>query len=95
MKVFLLVIIRVYWLLIPKSKRKKCIFRKSCSKYVFEETTKNGLQKGLKAFRFRYKNCRHGFEIFKNPINYKFQMILPNHLILDEEEIAERLINKN
>ncbi|GAA3644514.1 membrane protein insertion efficiency factor YidD [Flavivirga jejuensis] len=95
MKIILLIIIKAYWLIIPKSKRKKCIFRKSCSNYVFKETSENGLWRGLKAFRFRYENCRHGFEIFKNPIDNKFQMILPNHQIIDEKDIAKRLIKIN
>jgi len=95
MRIFLLIVIRIYWFLIPKSKRRKCIFRKSCSNYVFEETLKNGLWVGLKAFRFRYENCRHGFEVFKNPIDNKVQMILTNHQIIGEENIAERLIKKD
>ncbi len=47
---------------------------------------------GIKAFRFRYKNCRHGFEIFKNPIDDSIQVILPNGQIIGELEIAKRLI---
>ena len=49
--------------------------------------------KGLKAFNFRYKNCRGNFTIFKNPINNQIQMILPSQLIIDGEEIADRLLN--
>lgn len=93
MKLILLLIIRCYWILIPQSKRRKCIFKKSCSHYVFETTQKEGLIKGLKAFHFRYKNCRGNFSIFKNPINNKIQMILPSQLIINREEISDRLIN--
>ena len=83
----------MYWKIIPASKRKKCIFKKSCSKYVFEITQKEGFINGLKAFQFRYKNCRGNFAIFKNPVTNKIQMILPSQIIIDKEEIAERLIN--
>lgn len=93
MKHFILFIIRLYWISIPQSKRRKCIFKKSCSNHVFEVTQKEGFVKGLKAFQFRYKNCRGNFQIFKNPINNQIQMILPSQLIIDREEIAERLIN--
>ncbi|WP_289662208.1 membrane protein insertion efficiency factor YidD [Flavobacterium panacagri] len=92
MKYFILLIIRLYWILIPKSKRKKCIFRKSCSNYVFEITQKEGFINGLKAFRFRYNNCRNGFQVFKNPVTNKIQLILPSLVIVEKEEIAERLI---
>jgi len=93
MKHLLLFVIKMYWKIIPPSKRKKCIFRKSCSNYVFEITQKEGFINGLKAFQFRYKNCRGNFAIFKNPITNKIQMILPSQIIIDKEEIAERLIS--
>jgi putative component of membrane protein insertase Oxa1/YidC/SpoIIIJ protein YidD len=93
MKYLILLIIRLYWNFIPQSKRRKCIFKKSCSNYVFEITQKEGFIRGLKAFQFRYKNCRGNFQIFKNPINNQIQMILPSQLIIDREEISDRLIN--
>lgn len=92
MKYFILLSIRLYWILIPQSKRRKCIFKKSCSNYVFETTQKEGFIQGLKAFLFRYKNCRGNFAIFKNPVNNQTQMILPSQIIISEEEIAERLV---
>jgi len=92
MKLILLFVIRSYWFLIPKSKRRQCIFRKSCSNFVYEETSKNGLLKGLKALKFRYQNCRGGFIIFDNPINGKKLMSLPNQQIINESEIAQRLL---
>ncbi|RED23708.1 hypothetical protein BD847_2772 [Flavobacterium cutihirudinis] len=95
MKYFILIIIRLYWILIPQSTRRKCIFKKSCSNYVFETTQKEGFIKGLKAFQFRYNNCRSGFQIFKNPMNNKIQIILPSQIIVEREEIAERLIKNH
>ncbi|RZJ49354.1 MAG: membrane protein insertion efficiency factor YidD, partial [Flavobacterium sp.] len=50
--------------------------------------------KGIKAFYFRYNNCRGNFEIFKNPITSEIQMLLPSKLLIEKEEIAERLINQ-
>jgi len=93
MKHLILFAIKMYWSCIPPSKRKKCIFKKSCSNYVFEITQKEGFISGLKAFCFRYKNCRGNFAIFKNPITNKLQVLLPSQAIIETEEIAERLIN--
>lgn len=93
MKHLMLFVIKMYWNCIPASKRKKCIFKQSCSNYVFEVTKKEGFKNGLNAFWFRYKNCRGNFTIFKNPINNKTQIILPSQIIIDGEEIAERLIH--
>ncbi|WP_394773460.1 membrane protein insertion efficiency factor YidD [Flavobacterium sp.] len=92
MKYVILFIIQLYWKFIPPSNRKRCIFKKSCSNHVFEITQKEGFFKGLQAFQFRYKNCRGNFQLFKNPINNQIQMILPSQIIIDREEIAERLI---
>ncbi|OXG01571.1 membrane protein insertion efficiency factor YidD [Flavobacterium araucananum] len=93
MKYLILTVIKMYWNFIPQSKRRKCIFKKSCSNYVFDITQKEGFLKGLKAFQFRYKNCRGNFQSFKNPINNRVQIILPSQLVIDSEEIADRLIN--
>ncbi len=73
----------------PKS---KCIFRKSCSHYVYEQALKGGFLKGLKAFCFRFANCRSGFELFRNPMSNEIQMLLPSQIIINSEEIAERLL---
>ncbi len=93
MRYLILLVIKMYWLLIPQSNRRKCIFKKSCSNYVFETTQKEGFIKGLKAFQFRYHNCRGNFQVFKNPINDKIQILLPSQIIVEREEIAERVIN--
>jgi putative component of membrane protein insertase Oxa1/YidC/SpoIIIJ protein YidD len=91
MKYLILLTIRLHWLL-PKNKRRKCIFKKSCSNYVFEATRESGFLEELKAFYFRYKNCRGGFEIFKNPITSETQMLLLSKIVIGNNEIAERLL---
>ncbi|OOG75454.1 membrane protein insertion efficiency factor YidD [Flavobacterium sp. A45] len=93
MKYLILFIIRLYWNCIPKRIRKKCLFKVSCSHYVFETTKEKGFLEGLKAFRFRYINCRGSFEIFKNPLTNETQMLLPSKTVISSNEIAERLIN--
>ncbi|NVN18027.1 membrane protein insertion efficiency factor YidD [Muricauda sp. HICW] len=92
MRLVLLIGIRLYWYFIPKSKRRCCIFRESCSQYVYRITSKNGFVHGLKAFRFRYSNCRGGCGIFTNPITQETQLILPNGEVLSENQIAKRLL---
>lgn len=94
MKYILILIIRLYWLLKPKQKPQKCIFKKTCSHYVFDITKEQGFFKGFQALYFRYKNCRHGYEIFRNPITGKVQMILPSNFIIESKEISERILMK-
>jgi putative component of membrane protein insertase Oxa1/YidC/SpoIIIJ protein YidD len=94
MKHLILLIIRFYWFSKSISSKPKCIFRKSCSYYVYEITQEQGFLKGLKAFLFRYRNCRGHIQIFKNPISNKTNMLLPSGIVIEEDEIAERLLIK-
>ena len=91
MKYLLLNIIRFYWFIIPKSRRRKCIFDKSCSRHVYDETKNHGFKNGLKELNFRIKNCHPEFDIFTDPITGKKKMLLKTGAIVDEFQIAERL----
>ncbi|MGO4920176.1 membrane protein insertion efficiency factor YidD [Maribacter spongiicola] len=91
MKYLLILIIKTYWIIIPKNKRRKCIFNKSCSNYVYDETIAHGLIIGLKELNFRIKNCQPVFDIFRDDTTGKRKMILRTGIIVDEHEIAERL----
>jgi len=57
MKYILLIIIRLYWL-IPCTYRRKCIFKESCSHYVYKNTHKRGIIGGIKSLRQRVYTCR-------------------------------------
>ncbi|MDR6781911.1 putative component of membrane protein insertase Oxa1/YidC/SpoIIIJ protein YidD [Pedobacter africanus] len=92
MRVLFLLTIKIYWKLIPKAKRRPCIFRTSCSHYVYRKTTKEGFFEGLRALRFRFMNCRSGFQVFEDPIESTVSMILPNGQVIPEGEISERFI---
>lgn len=83
-------LIRLYWLVVPRSKRRACIFRTSCSNHVYQQTAASGLYAGIKAFKFRFSNCRPGFTLFENPVDGRKQMILPEGRIIQENEIAEK-----
>lgn len=92
MKFLLILMIRLYWVTFPKSKRRTCIFRISCSQHVYQTTKKEGFYKGLIALRYRYLNCRSGFQIFDHPIDGSKMIMLPSGQVLIEEEISERFI---
>ena len=94
MKHLILIVIQLYWKLIPARNRRRCIFKKSCSNYVFDTTKKEGFYKGIKALKFRYQNCRSGFELFKNPVINETRMILCSKIVIDSSEIAERFLTK-
>ncbi|WP_432208133.1 membrane protein insertion efficiency factor YidD [Asprobacillus argus] len=90
MKVFLLISIRVYWLLIPKVKRRRCLFKKSCSQYVYDITKREGLLLGMKALRFRIKNCNSKYNIID--VGKEKILITKTHKIFKEKDISPFLL---
>ncbi len=58
MKYFLLLFIKFYQTFTPKKFRGKCLFKESCSHFVYRITEKEGLKSGLEALLYRFHNCR-------------------------------------
>lgn len=85
----LLLVIRMYWLLIPANKRRRCIFKESCSKYVYRITVTEGIISGLKALRFRNRHCQGGYAVYK--YNGRYELKTVYGLIVQQEDIAEHL----
>lgn len=92
MKILLLLIIKLYWFVFPKDKRRKCIFKISCSRYVYQKTKEDGLIEGLLALKYRFLTCRGGYHIYEHPVTNCKMMLLSNFQIISESEISERII---
>ena len=90
MKNVLIFIIQVYWWVIPASKRRKCLFRESCSRYVFRHTKTEGLWAGLKALRQRIKQCRSGSHLLLTEEGHA--LILCDGTVLPPEEVSPSLL---
>ena len=93
MKFIILLAIRLYWNFIPASKRRSCIFRESCSKYVYRIAKEKGFLGGLNAFAKRYKQCRPGYQITSSSLSEETVMILCDGSVIENTEIADHLIN--
>ncbi len=89
MKFFLLLIIKIYWKLIPPSNRRSCLFAESCSKYVYRKTKESGFFSGLRAFKFRYKKCKPGYKIGYNSSDNTTELLLVDGTILKEQEMSK------
>ncbi|WP_394803540.1 membrane protein insertion efficiency factor YidD [Niabella hibiscisoli] len=61
MRYSLLFAIQLYWLLVPKKSRKRCVFKETCSKYVYRIARQQGLRAGIAALNDRRKKCRPGY----------------------------------
>lgn len=90
MKFFLICSIRCYWLLIPPRRRNRCLFKKSCSNYVFDITKEDGLIEGLRAFHYRFKHCRSGYYIINGEAG-EF-LISARNEVFDTNEINEKVL---
>lgn len=65
MRYLFLLCIRIYWL-IPSKNRRVCIFKESCSQYVYRITKKDGFKKGILAFKERKHQCQPGYYAINN-----------------------------
>ena len=91
MKHLFRVLIQAYWILIPEKHRKTCLFRESCSRYVYRETTKNGFLAGIGAIRQRFLVCRTEYELTSK--NGTIILHLCDGTQIFEDGIAFNLIN--
>ena len=89
MKILLLIVIKIYWKIIPKSRRRSCLFAESCSRYVYRITNDNGFWAGLKAFKTRYRKCKPGYKIGYNSLDGTTELHLIDGTILKHQEISE------
>jgi len=58
---------------------------------VYDEIKLNGFKSGLKVLNFRVKNCQPEFDVFTDFKTGRKKMILKTGIIIDENQISERL----
>lgn len=90
MKWILLLLIKSYWRLIPEKKRKPCLFKETCSRFVYRQAAEHGFLMGVKALLLRIKQCRNGYHLSKG-IN-GVEMKLADGTIISENEISPNLL---
>ena len=90
MKHLLLIIIKLYWKHIPESKRRKCLFKISCSNYVYKKTNEKGLVSGFRAMIFRINNCNSNHNIIE--VGNKKLLITKTHKVFDKSEINKYIL---
>lgn len=88
MKWGLLLAIRMYWLLWPRSRRRQCLFAESCSAFVYRHARQLGLLAGLRALRERVKHCRGGWEICTTADGISLGLRLVDGTVIPEAEVA-------
>ncbi|HMT75650.1 MAG TPA: membrane protein insertion efficiency factor YidD [Chitinophagaceae bacterium] len=66
MKYVLLLLIRLYWI-VPRGMRRPCLFRNSCSRFVYRVARAKGFAAGVTALQRRRRRCRGGYCIHDTP----------------------------
>ena len=85
MKYLLLLAIRIYWR-IPTKLHQKCIFRETCSHYVYRIASNQGFLAGIAALRERNELCRPGYVVYRYQGHYYLKTA--NGTIVEEQDIA-------
>lgn len=70
--------------MIPAKKRNCCIFKESCSNYVYKVCKQKGLLAGLKALKYRVKNCQPGYQLIET--NGEVLLITVANEVIREKE---------
>lgn len=71
-------------------KRRGCLFKETCSHYVYRHTVEGGFFKGIGALWQRIKKCRKGYQLYSGLQG--FEMELADGSVIKEDEIAPRLL---
>ena len=90
MKWAILLVIKAYWKLIPIRKRRSCLFKESCSQFVYRNTIEHGFMFGLHCFFRRRKQCRPGYEIIFSNSGLN-EIKLADGMVIDEMELSDKM----
>lgn len=85
MKYLLLLAIRIYWK-IPTRWHQRCIFRETCSHYVYRIASQQGFRAGLAALRERNELCRPGYIVYCSQGHYYLKTA--GGTVFEEKDIA-------
>jgi putative component of membrane protein insertase Oxa1/YidC/SpoIIIJ protein YidD len=84
--------IEVYWLTVPESSRKVCLYRRSCSKEVYAHLNDYGFCRGMRTYLSRRASCRSGYKVIKKEGN--FMLLTRKGLYIEENLINPILLSE-
>lgn len=91
MKWTFLLLIKLYWKIIPENKRRNCLFKVTCSRLVYQETIDKGFRGGFSSLLSRFKKCRSGYTLYTS--NHGLEMKLADGSIIKEDEISPNILD--
>ena len=93
MKLFFILILKIYQKFYPQNWKRTCIFEESCSHHVLRITRERGFVEGIKSLVNRFRNCRPGYYIIKE--EGKIFLITCKYEIIEEKIISSVIIQKH
>ncbi len=93
MKWIILIAIRIYWV-IPKKFRNNCLFKESCSHFVYRTAKEKGFFCGIAAFFLRKKQCRPGYQLIIQQSSPSVQIRLVDGTVILENEFSDKLVRE-
>lgn len=91
MKWVLILVIRLYWL-VPVRWRRSCLFKESCSHFVYRVACNEGGWAGIRALRSRIRQCRPGYAHFHTPDGQGWVILADKSVVSADECIADEAI---
>ncbi len=85
MKYLLLFVIKIYWKIYPIHKRRKCIFKVSCSCHIYNLTEQAGFLTGVNALWKRFKQCRAGYTFYIGPDGQEWVILKDLTMVIRNE----------
>ena len=88
----LLLLIRFYWHFGNRQKN-RCLFKVTCSRWVYQVTLEKGIISGIKCLYKRYKSCRSNYRITNNSDNSE-GIIASDGVFYQKDLLADWLVSE-
>ena len=82
----ILAMIRLYWRIVPESRRRQCLFRETCSRYVYRQARESGVRGAFLAAYRRLRACRPGFQVQVR--DYTFEVVCRDGTVITQADLG-------
>lgn len=84
-------LIKLYQIFFSSKIGKVCLFKESCSKYVYRSTKEEGFIRGIKAFKYRFQNCNSKHQLIE--LESKKFLLTNKYELVGLERVNENILH--
>jgi putative component of membrane protein insertase Oxa1/YidC/SpoIIIJ protein YidD len=88
----LLLLVHLYWLAVPPSRRRPCLFKESCSRHVHRVASERGFIDAVAALRRRLRQCRPGYRFVASADPSRADLFLADGSVLCADAVSPELL---